>query len=98
MMYPHERLLMQKYKGKKFVIVGVNSDSNREKLKKVLQKEKITWRNWFDGRRGAISTKWRIISWPTTYVLDRNGIIRHKNVRGEALDKAIAEVMAEIDK
>ena len=31
--------------------------------------------------------------WPTIYVLDDWGVIRFKNVRGEAMDKAVDELL-----
>jgi hypothetical protein len=36
-----------------------------------------------------------VTGWPTVYVLDGKGVIRAKRVRGESLDRAIEEVMAE---
>ena len=48
-MYPHERSLVSKLKDKPFVLLGINSDQNRDELKKVLEKEQITWRSWWDG-------------------------------------------------
>ena len=38
-MYPHERSLVEKFKDRPFVILGVNSDDDREQLKQVLVKE-----------------------------------------------------------
>ena len=34
--------------------------------------------------------------WPTIYVLDARGVIRYKNVRGEALDQAVDALLAEM--
>lgn len=55
-------------------------DTDREKLKKVLIDQKITWRSWFDGGRigGPIAKRWNIHSWPSLYVVDHTGTIRHK--------------------
>ena len=36
-------------------------------------------------------------SWPTIYVLDGTGKIRFKNVRGEAMDKAVDELLKEME-
>ena len=53
-MYPHERSLVKKYADKSFVIIGVNSDKDRDKLKDVLKKEEITWRSfWKCARKGV---------------------------------------------
>ena len=97
-MYPHERSLVRRTAGNSFAILGVNSDRDREALKTVLEDEEITWRSWWDGgnTQGPIATKWNVSSWPSIYVLDAEGVIRYKSVRGEALDNAIDTLLAEI--
>ena len=70
------------------MLLGVNSDASRSKLKKVIAKEKIVWRNWFDGggTEGPIATKWQITAWSTVYILDAKGVIRHIESGGETPD------------
>ena len=99
-MYPHERSLVKRLAGKPFALLGVNSDRDRETLKEVMAKEEITWRSWWDGgsTRGPIAGQFNVSSWPTIYVLDAKGIIRYKGVRGDAMDKAVDTLLAEIDK
>jgi hypothetical protein len=79
-MYPHERSLVKRLEGKPFVLLGVNSDAKRDELKKALDKEKITWRSWFDGGKtgGPIASRWNVQGWPTLYVLDQRGVIHRK--------------------
>lgn len=88
-MYPHERSFVKKFQGKPVVLLGVNSDGDREALKKVLEKEKITWRSWWDGggTKGPVASKWQVHGWPTIYIIDAKGIIRVKDDRGEIADK-----------
>jgi hypothetical protein len=86
--------------GKPFVLLGVNSDSDREALKKIMLKEGITWRSWWDGgsTSGPIAMTWNINTWPTFFVLDAQGVIRYKSegaATGETLDKWIDELVAE---
>ena len=97
-MYPHERSLVKRLQNKPFVLLGINSDSDREKLKKVLEKEQITWRSFWDGgsTNGPIASKWNVHGWPTIYVLDSKGVIRYKNVRGDAMDKAVDALLKEL--
>ncbi len=97
-MYPHERSLVERLAGEPFAIVGVNSDKDRDALKKTLVEEKITWRSFWNGgsTSGPISTRWNVSSWPTIYVLDGEGRIRFKNVRGEKLDAAIDQLLGEL--
>jgi hypothetical protein len=37
-----------------------------------------------------------VSGWPTIYVLDGEGKIRYKNVRGDAMDKALETLFAEM--
>ncbi len=99
-MYPHERSLVKKLEGKPFALIGVNSDSDKEKLKARLTKERITWRSFWNGPKGIdgpISRAWNVRSWPTIYILDANGVIRFKGVRGQEMYKAVAELLKEVD-
>src|SRR5437660_7322614 len=99
-MYPHERSLVKKLAEKPFVLLGVNSDDDRDKVKKIIEKEQLTWRSWWDGGStdGPIQTAYNISHWPTIYVLDPKGVIRFIDVREEKLDEAIDELLAEMDK
>jgi len=97
-MYPHERSLVELHKDAPFAIVGVNSDDDREKLKPVREKEKITWRSFWNGEegtRGPISSEWNVKGWPTIYVVDAQGIIRYKSVGAneEEIDAAIEKAL-----
>ena len=98
-MYPHERSLVKRLADEPFALIGVNSDEDREALKEVLKKEEITWRSFWNGgsTAGPISTRWNVRGWPTIYVLDAEGKIRFKNVRGEAMDHAVDTLLAELD-
>lgn len=99
-MIPHERSLVKKLENRPFALIGVNSDSSLDKLKEAVEKEQITWRSFFDGgsTNGPIATAWNVTGWPTIYVLDANGVIRHKNLRGDALEAAIVALVEEAEK
>ena len=98
-MYPHERSLVKRLKDQPFALIGVNSDADLDTLRKVRVEKELTWRsfwNGLDGTSGPISTKWGVTGWPTIYVLDDKGVIRFKNVRGEKMDEAVNQLLAEM--
>jgi peroxiredoxin len=102
-MYPHERSLVQKMEDKPFALVGINSDDSKEELKKAIEKEKMTWRSWYDGgsTNGPIATAWNVRGWPTLYVVDHKGVIRHKWVGSpgeKVMDEAIEKLVKEAEK
>ena len=94
-MYQHGRSLVKKFDGKPFVIVGINSDTDRKMVKELMAKEKITWPSFWDKRYGPISTNWNVHSWLNIWVLDGQGVIRHRNVRGRELDDAVDSLLRE---
>ncbi len=97
-MYPHERSLVKRLKDEPFALIGVNSDDDREELKKVIAKQGITWRSFWNGgsKSGPISTRWNVTGWPTIYVLDHAGVIRFRDVRGEDMDRAVDQLLEEM--
>jgi hypothetical protein len=97
-LYPHERSLVQRLEGKPFALIGVNSDRDRLALKEVLQDEQITWRSFWDGGRtgGPIACQWRVETWPSIWVIDAKGVIRYREVRGPAMDRAVDQLLAEM--
>jgi RNA polymerase sigma factor (sigma-70 family) len=101
-MYPGERALVERLKGKPFAVLSVMTDKDRASLQQSIKDGEITWRCWWDGgmdpldhASGPICKKWRPWSFPTVYILDRNGVIRYKDLRGEALDQAVEELLKE---
>ena len=93
-MYPQERALVAKLKDKPFAMVSVNTDEEVETLKKSIASGEITWRCWWDGGTdGPITTRWGITSFPSIFVLDRRGVIRFKDLRGDDLDKAVSGLL-----
>ena len=97
-MYPHERSLVKKLADKPFALLGINSDPKAQALK-AIKRENITWRSWWDGgdTRGPIATQWNVSGWPTIYILDHNGVIRHKNLRDDAMEKAVDALLEEVE-
>jgi RNA polymerase sigma factor (sigma-70 family) len=79
-MYPRERELIKEFAGQSFVLLGVNSDEDRAKVKDLKTKGEVTWRNWWDGgsARGPIAKSWNVSAWPMVYVIDSNGVIRQR--------------------
>ena len=100
-MYPHERSLVKRLADKPFALIGVNSDKDKDQLRKRMTEEQITWRSFWNGPKGTagpISTAWNVRGWPTIYVLDKQGVIRYKDVREKKMDEAVDELLAEAEK
>jgi len=97
-MYPHERSLVNRMKDRPFVLLGVNSDINRERTREVCKAKNLTWRSWWDrNTSGPISRKWNISGWPTIYIIDHKGVIRAKSVGSQDFDPLIERLVKEAE-
>jgi thiol-disulfide isomerase/thioredoxin len=86
------------YHEKGLEIVGVSLDNGEKELKDTLTRQpKMTWTILSDhtGWKTTIARKWGVTAIPRTYLLDRKGIIRFVNVRGEALAEAVKKLVDE---
>ena len=95
-MVPQERSLVKRLEGKPFVLLGFNGDDEKATARQVAHRERMTWRSWWDeGRDSKVVRRWNVIGWPTTYVLDAQGVIKYKNIRDQELDDAIDTLIRE---
>ena len=63
-MYAHERSLVKRLEKSPFALIGVNSDKDRDELKKVLKDQDLSWRSFWNGgsTSGPISKRWNVNS------------------------------------
>ena len=87
----------QKYHDKGFEIIGVSLDhqGDKDKLIAFTKDHNMPWRQYFDGGfwTNQLAVKYGIQSIPATFLLDTEGKIIAKNVRGEALEPAVAKAL-----
>jgi thiol-disulfide isomerase/thioredoxin len=98
-MVPHERKLYEQYRDRPFVLLGVNCGDTREKAKATVEDKGMAWRSWWDGEqiRGPIETDYNVPHWPTTFVIDAQGIFCAIDARDEELDRAIEAAVADAE-
>jgi peroxiredoxin len=86
----------EKHHDKGFEIIGISLDSDESKLKNFIKDKNVTWQQYFDGLgwKSKLGTKYGVNSIPATYLLDGEGKIIGKNLRGEALEEAVGKALA----
>jgi peroxiredoxin len=89
----------EKYHAKGFEIIGISFDSKKEKLDKVIKAKNMTWRQYFDGKGwgNLLGKQFGISSIPATYLIGKDGKIIATNLRGDALEKALAKAYGDSD-
>jgi len=87
-----------KYHNQGFEIIGVSLDQNESRFLKFIENNGMTWRQYYDGKGGnnELARKYSIDSIPSTFLLDSNGKIIAKNLRGSALEEAIKEAVTKL--
>jgi peroxiredoxin len=95
-MYPKERELVERFKGKPFALLSVNTDEEVETLRKSIETGEITWRCWWDGRTGPITERWGVMQFPAIFLLDDDGVIRAKpHHQSDTLAKMVEDLLDE---
>jgi len=87
----------QKYHAKGFEIVGISLDQSESALKAFIKDKNMTWPQYFDGKgwENKLSRQYGITSIPATFLLDGEGKIVAKNLRGPALEQELAKLLGE---
>jgi len=96
-MIPEERKLVERMAGKPFALLGINADeaTDQAKVRDIMGRNNMTWPSFRDGKSGPIASAWNVRNWPTIYILDAKGMVRYRNVRGQALVDAVDALMRE---
>ena len=85
-----------KFKGAKgFTIYSVSLDQNKEAWMKAIKMDNLTWEYHVSDLGGWQSKPAQIYgvnSIPASYLIDQNGVIVGKNLRGPALDAALEKL------
>lgn len=67
-----------------------------EHCKTLFEANGITWRNAIDlSTSGEWARKWNVQGWPTIYILDAEGRIRHRDLRDAEMERAVLELIEE---
>ena len=85
--------------GKPFALIGVNAGDELETVRKAVQEKELNWRSYFDGESHAITGLFNVEGFPTVFLIDQNGVIRHQFLGvddPEELDRKIEEMVSQV--
>lgn len=95
--FDHDRALVERLKGRPFVLLGVNCDHERDLARRRDAERKINWQSWWDGGQAIaapVASAWQVKGLPYLVLIDQKGVIRRRDVRGPDLDDAVAQLFA----
>lgn len=94
---PHLVKAYEKYKNKNFTILGVSLDDakGKEAWLKAIKDDKLTWLQVSDlkGFKTEAAVLYAVSAIPQNFLINPEGIIIAKNLRGEGLDEKLKEIL-----
>ena len=95
---PHVVAMYQKYHDKGFEVFSVSLDRDKESWKRAIAADGLVWPNHVSDLKywsSEAARTYGVSSIPSTFLLDQNGRIIAKNLRGEALTNALKQIFGE---
>lgn len=82
---PHVKAAYDKLHSQGFEIVSISFDQSKPALESFVQKENMPWPQYFDGEgwKNKFGMEFGIHGIPTMWLVDKNGILRDMNARGD---------------
>ena len=91
---PNVVAVYNKYHDKGLNIIGVSLDRDAATWKKAIEDDGLTWNHVSHVKYfGPIAQLYNVDAIPAAFLLDENGVIVAKNLRGPALEEKIAELL-----
>lgn len=92
---PHLKSIQAKHPEKELQIIGIALEDDPGKLMKFLAEKEMNWPHVLQSGRwkDELSGLFNITGIPQTYIIDRNGTIAAKELRGQELEKEIAKII-----
>ena len=93
---PTLQALVERHDSESFTLLGINTGDSEETFREKSKELGVTWTCAYQGQfETPIADLYQVEAYPTILVLDAEGRIRYKNVRGQALTDAVAKLLAE---
>jgi thiol-disulfide isomerase/thioredoxin len=92
---PNVVQVYKKYKDRGFTILSVSLDDNKASWLKAIAKDGLTWSHVSELKKwnSVVAQTYGVNGIPAAFLLDKDGKVIAKNLRGDALEAKLAEVM-----
>ena len=84
-----------KYSQKNFTVLGVSLDRARDPWLKAIREDKLTWTHVSDLKfwQNEVAARYKVSSIPQNFLIDPNGKIIAKNLRGVELQTKLQNLL-----
>jgi peroxiredoxin len=92
---PNVVKVYNKFKAKNFTVLGVSLDQSKDAWVKAIESDKLIWSHVSDLKywENAVAQMYHIQSIPGNFLIDPNGKIVARDLRGEDLEKKLCELI-----
>ncbi len=90
---PKLKSIYEEYKDKNFVMIGIAKDDIAS-LKNYVEENDVKWNQIIQADDMQIISDYGIVGYPTTFLIDKDGVIIAKGLRAEELEVKLAEIFA----
>ncbi len=93
---PNVVRMYDKYKDKGFTVYSVSLDESKDAWLKAIKDDNLSWPNHVSDLKGwqsSAAALYSVTSIPATFLLDREGNIIAKNLRGPELEQKLQQVL-----
>ena len=82
---------------KGFEVVGISLDQEKADMEGALKSQHMTWPQYFDGTQwqNKFAADFGVHAIPAGFLIDKKGMLRETNLRGEELGAAVGKLLAE---
>ena len=93
---PNNVRMYERFKDKGFEILGVSLDNNEARWRSAVVADKLSWKHVSElqGWSGTVNRQYKVTGIPNTVLIDPQGRIVAKNLRGAELEGKLAEIFA----
>ena len=90
------RKIYEQYHNKGIEVVDISLDEDKAKLESFIQKKELPWPQFIDGQGwgNRLAARCGVGSIPATFLLDGEGKIIAKELRGKELESTVAKALS----
>lgn len=94
---PNVKKVYNEFNGKGFEVLGISLDESSANFQNYVKEQDIAWPQIFGGKgwNSEVSKSYAVNAIPATFLLDRRGRIRFRNLRGNELYEAVKTLIEE---
>src|SRR5262249_33950508 len=100
---PEEKKIHEQFKGRRFVMLGVDGDNDIEAARQTALSHQMPWRSWRDPFEeedgfGPIRKRYHTFGIPRLFLIDANGVIRNRELRPSEISAQVGALLDEFER